>query len=359
MSIKINNQNIVALYKGNQVITEVCKGLDLVWQLVELGMDDDIFFADPEAGRVLHANGLIVDPIKSSKRELASITSLNPSGGETTSYFYNNQVLTKFPELKYCTGLSSLYYTFRGCSNLTEVGNIPNSVTNMEYTFYSCSSLVNAPIIPEGVTNMSNTFYYCTRLVDAPTIPDSVTNMYGTFYNCSRLVNTPIIPEGVTNMEYTFFGCRSLDDAPTIPEGITNMRSTFYGCTSLVNAPIIPNSVTSVYQTFIECSSLVNAPIIPEGVTNMNQTFYSCSSLVNAPIIPDSVTEMYQTFRYCASLNGIFVIKPVTPPTYDDTFRSVNVVAIYVPDESVDVYKNASGWSEVASKIYPMSELPE
>ena len=219
----------------------------------------DGIFADPEVGRVLKSKGLIADANQSSIEELSQITSLS-------SYFRNNRVITKFPELKYCTGLSSLPQTFQSCSNLTEI------------------------TIPEGVRDMTYTFYYCTGLVNTPMIPNSVTDMNRTFYGCSSLVNAPIIGEGVTNMYYAF-----------------------RGCTSLVNAPIIPNNVT-----------------------DMNGTFYGCTNI-----------------------DGVFVIKPVTPPKYTSTFNNVNVVAIYVPDESVDVYKTASGWSSHSSKIYPISQLPE
>ncbi len=172
----------------------------------------DGIFADPEVGRVLHANGLIADANKSSIKELATITSLNPGSTSADAYFYNNKVITKFPELQYCTGLSDLYGAFYGCSNLTEVGNIPEGVTNMSQTFNGCSNLINAPTIPEGVTTLYQTFYNCSSLITAPPIiPESVTYMYATFYNCSSLIKAPAIPRRVNNIEYVFRNCRKLD----------------------------------------------------------------------------------------------------------------------------------------------------
>ena len=448
MSIKINNQDIVAINKGNQAIIEVYKGSDLIWQSNTDPLDKIIYFADPEVGRVLHTNGLIANANKSSKRELATITSLNPDGGITTSYFYNNEVITKFPELQYCTGLSELRYAFFGCSNLTEVGTIPESVTNMYGTFEHCSSLVNAPIIPESVTNMYGTFAGCSSLVEAPTIPESVTNMYYTFYGCSNLdgifvikpINPPtynntfenanvvaiyvpdesvntykntsgwsdyssnIYPMSSIGMDDIIFAdpevgrvlksngliadanISSIEELATItslssyfegtsyfegnrvitkfPElkyctGLSELRYTFFGCSNLTEVGTIPDSVTDMNYTFNGCESLVNAPIIPNSVTSMRGTFRSCSKLTEAPIIPSSVIDMRSTFVYCYSLDGVFVIKRVTPPTYSDTFYGTNVVAIYVPDESVSIYKSRTGWSAHSSKIKPMSELPQ
>ena len=204
----------------------------------------DGVFADPEVGRVLKSKGLIADANKSSIEELSQITTLNPSGDATTGYFYNNTVITKFPELRYCTGLSDMIGGFYGCSSLTEVGRIP---------------------------------------------------------------------EGVTNMRWAFSGCSSLTDAPTIPDSVIEVRSLFSGC----------------------------------------------SNIVNAPTISERVTDMSWTFRYCTKLDGIFIIRPSTPPTYLNTFQNVNVRTIYVPDGSVSTYKSASGWSAHSSIIYPISELPE
>ena len=492
MSIKINNQDIVAINKGNQVITEVYKGSDLLWQLNTDPLDKSIYFADPEVGRVLHANGLIANIYKSSKRELATITTLNPDGRYYTGYFSGNKVITKFPELQYCTGLTDLRYAFYDCSNLTEVGNIPNSVTDMRSTFSECINLINAPTIPDSVTDMSDTFYECSSLdgifvikpVTPPTysatfsnanvriiyVPDEsvnsyknasgwsshrfkiypisdmeddiifadpevgrvlsingliansikssieelatitslnptgggstsyfnrntvitkfpelqyctgLTSLYGAFRNCSNLIEAPIIPDNVTDMGYTFYECSNLTEAPIIPEGVTNMYGTFYYCSNLTEVGIIPNSVTNMYgtfgycsslievgtisegvtdmnMTFYKCSSLISAPSIPEGVTNMTSTFYECTNLIEAPSIPSSVTDMTWTFGYCTKLDGIFVIKPINPPTYTATFRDANVIAIYVPDESVNTYKTARYWRD--HSIYPMSQLPE
>lgn len=114
--------------------------------------------------------------------------------------------------------------------------------------------------------------------------------------------------------------------------------------------------LTALDGTFKNCTSLVNAPSILESVIGMNNTFYGCSSLIEAPIIPEGVTSMYATFRNCTSLNGKFIIKAVTPPVINQyTFEGVNVVSIKVPAQSVQTYKTASGWSDYADKIFPIT----
>ena len=399
-------------------------------------------FKDVEAGRVLYANGLIASPDEYRVAELEAINSLN-------SVFKDNEIITKFPELRHCTSVTdmesafencinlvelsatmpykartlrntfngcsslvnapklsiitdnmentfegctslveaptiplavtSLYHTFKGCSSMVEPPLIPEGVNSMNYTFQGCSSLVRAPEMPSTIYGLNSTFYECSSLVEVPTLPKNITSLYNAFYGCTSLVNAPIILGLVSNMESAFEGCTSLVNAPELSEAAININSTFRycsslveapairapltgmhytfdGCTSLVTPPIMTGRIAGIYSAFRDCRNLEDTPILPEGITDLGYLFYRCSSLEYTSAIPESVTGMYRTFDGCHNLNGEFVIKPINPPLYNDTFNSINVVAIYVPDESVDIYKNASGWIALADKIKPMSE---
>lgn len=81
--------------------------------------------------------------------------------------------------------------------------------------------------------------------------------------------------------------------------------------------------------------------------------FIECSSLTSVTI-PDSVTKIgVYTFYNCSSLTSVYC-KTTTPPTLSGTnvFDSNGSSRkIYVPTESVDVYKSAEYWSEYASAI--------
>ena len=258
--IQFGNNEIKEIYFGSDKIKEVYHGSDLVWGETPIEGWDGIF-ADPEVGRVLQANGLIADANKSSIEELATITSLNPSNTWNGSYFYNNKVITQFPELQYCIGLTNLYGTFYGCSNLTTAPVIPDSVTNLYYTFYYCSSLTTAPVIPERITSLDGTFEGCSSLTTAPVIPDGVTGLHSTFSGCSSLTTAPVIPEGVTDLNRTFYYCSSLTTAPVIPDSVVDLSYVFRGCSNIDGVYII-NIVTP--PSYVKSLSNVQAIYVPD-----------------------------------------------------------------------------------------------
>ncbi len=192
--------------------------------------------------------------------------------------------------------VSSLLYTFDGCSQITKAPEVPNSVTSMEGTFIGCTSLSEAPIIPNSVTDMSYTFSGCTNLSQVPIIPNSVTSMEGTFSGCTNLSQAPIIPNSVTSMEGTFSGCTNLSEVPIILNSVTSMEGTFRGCTSLREAPIIPNSVTNMRYTFKGCTSL-------SGTIRINSS--------------DIANSSYNIGIFDEITNNLIVQVPANSATYD------------------------------------------
>ena len=132
-----------------------------------------------------------------------------------------------------------------------------------------------------------------------------------------------------------------------------------YGLGEKLCLNYIPSDVTSLEDAFSYWSSLEEVTCeIPDGVTNMNNTFYGCSSLVNAPEIPSGVRRMDYTFSGCTSLKEVTFLR-TTPPSYNSTLSSCSSLeTIYVPDSAVSAYKTATGWSQFASNIKPLSSKP-
>ena len=91
-----------------------------------------------------------------------------------------------------------------------------------------------------------------------------------------------------------------------------------------------------------------------EGMTEIgSRAFYSCFSLISVEI-PASVTAIKtQAFGSYQNLESLTVLA-TTPPTLGQWAiegYGGTTATIYVPAESVEAYKAASGWSNYASQI--------
>ena len=293
---------------------------------------------------------------------------------------------------------------FGRCSSLTSV-TIPDSVTTIgDYVFYGCSSLTSITI-PDSVTSIGEAaFSDCTSLTSI-TIPDNLTTVGGyAFIGCGNLnavyitdlvswcnidfinpltdgsvslganplyyaknlylngelVTDLVIPDGVNEIKLiAFAGCYSITNV-TIPNSVTTIGDVaFYGCSSLTSVTIGDSVTTIGDSAFRSCSSLESVTIGDSVTTIGGGAFYDCSSLTSVTI-PDSVTTIGEwAFYNCSSLTSVYC-KATTPPSLGDyVFIYLNTdsfyyyirCTIYVPMESVNKYKSASGWSEYADDI--------
>ena len=252
------------------------------------------------------------------------------------------------------------YSTFDGCSSLTSI-TITDSVTTIgNNAFSNCSNLISVTI-GNGVTTIGDsTFYGCSSLTSI-TIPDSVTTIGNSaFSNCSNLTSVTI-GNGVTTIgDSAFYYCSSLTSI-TIPDSVIAIgEDVFRGCSNLISVTI-GNGVTTIECfAFTRCIGLTSVTI-PDSVTTIGDyAFESCSSLTSV-IIPDSVTTIgNNAFNYDNQLNSVYC-KATTPPSLGGYAFSTSAynLKIYVPNESVEVYKKASGWSTYASKIIGYNFKPE
>ena len=159
--------------------------------------------------------------------------------------------------------------------------------------------------------------------------------------------------KGITSIwQYAFYYCRSLTSI-TIPNSVTSIGdSAFFNCSNLTSVEI-PNSVTSIGEyAFFNCYNLTSIEI-PNGVTRIaGRTFYDCYKLTSIEI-PNGVTSIeVGAFGQCTGLSSV-TVKSTTPPTlgYSIFYDVSQNLVIYVPAESVNAYKSASGWSSYADKI--------
>ena len=236
---------------------------------------------------------------------------------------------------------------FISCGRITELiveaeNTVYHSANNclIETASKKIISGCKSSIIPNdgSVTIIGDVaFDHCTAL-SSITIPNTISSI-GTnaFSNCS--LDNIFIPASVTTIGTGAFSANNpttilVDEANSVYHSENNClietstRTLILGC----GTSIIPNdgSVRIIGSSAFNSCFGLKSLIIPNTVNNINSSaFFNCTSLV-------SIT-----------------IETTTPPTISSgAFNLCHLLStIYVPAESVDAYKSASGWSSHADII--------
>ena len=170
------------------------------------------------------------------------------------------------------------------------------------------------------------------------------------FYNASTGVGSRSPFYNCTKLSKVYWGsCRPV-----------YTHNLFEGCSALEYYDgILPAGLTIFGGGFSNCRSLTRM-IFYEGIESFGGScFQGCSSLryIEYPATSKSIS-LYNLTRWAFSGGIHIVIKATTPPTCTTGGQNASMF-FYVPDESVEVYKAAEGWSIYAHRIYPISELPD
>ena len=325
---------------------------------------------------------------------LGKVTELLSQGyNENGEYFAMFSYCDKLTYANISNVKSIEQFTFYRCPNLEKV--VSPSLQSIGYCAFTYNSslkqidLSNVRTIGNRAFNESGLKnVYCPNLVDMGygvfressveyvelggviSLRTSEVNnkYYATFYGCKDLKKV-LLPNTLKEIQFcSFYLCTSLSDV-NIPQSVTKIEHrAFYKCpiTTELN---LPNLVELGYGAFFGTSieRVLDLGIITtlqvkdvsdeNAVTRTMGVFRDCKRL-KVVVLPSSLTNIdIFSFYGCESLTSV-VVQNETPPTLNSrAFENSNsTFVIYVPDSSVTAYREASGWSAYAGRIYPISE---
>lgn len=240
--------------------------------------------------------------------------------------------------------------------------NIPPSVTSLGWgTFRECKSLVMEELyLPNLTGNLDGGQFGYGAQIRKVTSLGSITSMQETF-NSNKLLEMCILPETLTKLlGGVFSGCSNLRTLVLKQENITHLSSgVFLNCTNLQIEIDLPNlSTLDKYGESCFSNSGITK-VLNLGATSIyqNNMFYNCKNLTYVNLPSTTTTIGYNVFNGCSNLETL-IVNATTPPTLGyATFLGCEKMTIYVPDDSVDAYKAATGWVGYASRIKGISEL--
>lgn len=250
---------------------------------------------------------------------------------------------------------------FQACAELTSV-KIPESVTAIgELAFRDCSLLTTVNL-PASLEKISKSLFHNCYALNSIDIPATVTviGQYA-FENCKSLT-TMQIPDSVTTIESCAFElCANLESI-TIGESVETIGwYAFSGCSSLKTISI-PASATSINESnaFNNCNSLQEF-VVAAGNPSYSSfggllynkdadTLFLCPKGIkgNVEILGSVTTISDKAFSSCNGIDALYCLSSTPASVGNSTFDQYQYthMSLYVPEGSIEAYKNADIWSK-------------
>ena len=108
---------------------------------------------------------------------------------------------------------------------------------------------------------------------------------------------------------------------------------------------------------FYNCDKLTKV-IVPAGATNVEAYAFSYCDMLTKVVLPETVNSINgRAFAESHNLTSVVLKAPVPPDIRQDTIGNIPKTCIFeVPAKSLEAYKTAAYWSEIADQIIAIKE---
>ena len=221
-------------------------------------------------------------------------------------------------EFKYDYGLR----TVRLGANITDIGN---------WAFYECDTLYEI-ILPESVLRIGE----------------------GAFYSCDSLFSINIPSKVNLIAASAFVYCRDLESI-TIPASVDSIGDWAFNNTGLKKVIIEDGDNILKIWGWGDYSVFNRSPLesvyLGRNYISANRHFRRFGTLKEFFIGSLVETLKDGEFEYCGGLEKIYSYREIPPTCSSNTFSGVDKQSckIFVPEQSIDLYKNADYWKDFFS----------
>lgn len=248
---------------------------------------------------------------------------------------------------------------FQFCSALQNI-TLPRNVSVIESrAFYFCSGMRTVilennipPVLADDVFKYGKDilpakYYVPASSIDAYKSTQSWNDYNNNIYAQTSLSGDFVIDGGVL-LEYT-----GNEAVVEIPSGIFEIGENAFRNNDIVSV-VIPSGVEIIAKgAFYYCQSLADIAFSDTVEEIGFGAFFNCTALTDINL-PESITFI-DTYAFASCELIELTFNSANPPTLE--FNALySVHAVYVPEEHIDAYKTAPGWSAYASIIRAIPE---
>lgn len=255
---------------------------------------------------------------------------------------------------------------FSGCKSLTKVTGIKLIKSLPASTFSSCNSLSSidlSTIESLGTYCLSGTALECVELPNLKSWDNSV------FEDCKKLTSVTF-PVAIANIPArAFWNCDKLSTIDLSHCSIIG-GGAFYNCTSLTDIKLLNvnetgwvTSYENSYEgfrvgSFMNCNNLTSVDL--GSIQKLaDRTFYGCTSLKKITL-PSTITNLgWECFNGATIVTSMATVPPVIEKSENETSSMPmgEYVLVNVPEASLDSYKSANYWKDIAKRIFPIGTM--
>ena len=253
-------------------------------------------------------------------------------------------------------------YAFSGCSCLTKVTGLKLVKLLPAGIFYGChklSSIDLSTIESLGASCMSGT------AIERVELPNLKSWDYGVFEDCKKLtsVTFPVTIDNIPTR--AFWNCENLSTIDLSHCSIIG-GGALYNCTSLTDIKLFnvkQTEWTTGYEnyqsckvgSFMNCNNLTSVDL--GSIQKLgDRAFYGCTSLKKITL-PSTITNLgWECFDGVTIVTSMATVPPVIDKSEDETssIPMGEFVLVNVPEASLDSYKSANYWKDMAKRIFPI-----
>ena len=160
------------------------------------------------------------------------------------------------------------------------------------------------------------------------------------------------LPSDVTSIDQEAFAdCTSLKSVTMFDKVTYIGHAAFKGCSTLADITLSKSLATVWTEAFSGCGFI--GITLPHSVTEIGAgAFRGCNNLISATLSGSVAVVGEQAFAECPKLEYVYCKSLIPPVLEEGVFQGASAkMKIYVPNESLDLYKWASSWRGYKHRI--------